>query len=137
MSLLLLLVGAGASTPPPVPPGPIVTTHYIRRLRRAPHLSSEQVRQFFAFLQLDVQAGTGLNTGQGVNPTIALRWSDDGGHTWSHTHTVEAGRQGQYARRAIWRRLGHGRDRVFEVSVSDPVAWRVLDAYLEATAGVD
>ena len=133
MSLLLLLVGTG----PVAPVGPIVQTRYIRRVRRAPHLSSEQVRQFFAFFQLDLQAGTGLVTGQGSNPRVCLRWSDDGGHTWSNQHFVDAGKIGEYGRRAIWRRLGHARDRVFEISVSDPVAWRLLEAYLQAQAGVD
>ena len=116
-------------------PLPTAQTRVIRRLRRAPHLSAEQVRQFFARFQLDLQSGTGLTTGQGANPRVTLRWSDDGGHTWSNLHPVEAGEIGQYARRAIWRRLGHSRDRVFEVTVSDPVAWRLLDAYLRVEIG--
>lgn len=116
-------------------PLPNAQTRVIRRLRRAPHLSSEQVRQFFEQFQLDLQAGTGLTVGQGSNPLVCLKWSDDGGHTWSDDHFVAAGQLGEYGRRAIWRRLGQSRDRVFEISVSDPVAWRLLDAYLRVNVG--
>ena len=57
------------------------------------------------------------------NPLLnaSLRWSDDGGHTWSNLHTVPMGFQGQTGRRVIWRRLGMTqklRDRVYEVSGS-------------------
>lgn len=138
MSLLLLFAGAGIQAPPPPPPPvplPSPTFHAIRRVRRLPHLSPNQVRQFFQRFQLDVETGVGLGRGQGADPLVCLRWSDDGGYTWSHEHWVSAGEMGEYSRRAIWRRLGHSRDRVFEVSVSDPVAWRILDAYLDVTLG--
>lgn len=113
----------------------LTTTYPIRRLRRAPHLSREQLVQFFSFFQLDIQAGVGTTTGQGADPQIMLRWSDDGGFTWSHEHWVSAGRIGQYSRRAIWRKLGRGRDRVFEISMTDPVLWVLLDAYLQVEPG--
>lgn len=122
----------GAEAPLPLP---TAQSRLIRRLRRAPHLSAEEVRQFFASFQLDLQAGVGLSTGQGLDPLVCLRWSDNGGKTWSNEHFVSAGKVGQYARRALWRRLGYGRDRVFEVTVSDPVAWRLLDAYLQVGQG--
>ncbi len=51
----------------------------------------------------------------------SLRWSDDGGHTWSNLHATSMGFQGQTGRRVIWRRLGMTmklRDRVYEVSGS-------------------
>ena len=83
-------------------PLPTAQRRLIRRVRRAPHLSANQVRQFFARFQLDLQTGTGLPTGQGSDPLVCLRWSDNGGHTWSNEHFVEAGKIGQYARRAIF-----------------------------------
>jgi hypothetical protein len=69
------------------------------------------------------------------DPEINLRWSDDGGHVWSNIHTIGAGQQGKYRTRCIWRRLGRSRDRVYEVSVSDPIPWRLLEADLLATPG--
>jgi hypothetical protein len=115
--------------------GPTATPYAIRRLRRAPHLSSEQMWQFFNLLKLDIQAGVGLVTGQGSDPQLMLKWSDDGGFTWSNEHWVSAGKIGQYRRRAIWRRMGRGRDRVYEVTMSDPVLWALLDAEIDATKG--
>ena len=72
----------------------------------------------------------------GANPKVMLRWSDDGGHTWSNEHWVETGKIGQYGRRAIWRRLGMTmklRDRVYEVSGTDPVKLTLLGAELRAS----
>jgi hypothetical protein len=70
---------------------------------------------------------------QGVNPKVMLRWSDDGGHTWSNEHWSELGRIGEYSRRVFWRRLGMTlklRDRVYEVSGTDPVKIAVMGAEL-------
>jgi hypothetical protein len=107
----------------------------IRRLRQSPHLSTEQVLLFIDYFQLDVEAGIGLSEGQGVDPQIMLQWSDDGGHTWSNEHWTSAGRQGQYQRRALWRRLGRTRDRVWRVVVSDPCRWVFLDAFMGVKRG--
>ncbi|MBA3949317.1 MAG: hypothetical protein H0X44_05160, partial [Acidobacteria bacterium] len=103
----------------------------IRRIRRCPHLFNELKRVQYARLQIDMETGIGLSSGQGVDPQVMLRWSDDGGRTWGHEHWASAGRIGQYATRVFWTRLGTARDRVFEVSVTDPVSWRMVDAYLE------
>lgn len=65
-------------------------------------------------------------------PRMYLRWSDDGGHTWSNYHEVDCGKAGEYKKRAVWRRLGITRGRVYEVSFSDAIPWRLVDAYLEA-----
>jgi len=84
-------------------------------------------------LQLDLETGVGLATGQGSDPEVMLRWSDDGGHTWSNEHWVKIGKIGEYGRRAIWRRLGMTqklRDRVYEVSATDPVKTAIMGAEL-------
>jgi hypothetical protein len=70
---------------------------------------------------------------QGANPQVMLRWSDDGGHTWSNEHWVSIGKIGQFGFRAIWRRLGMTqklRDRVYEVSGTDPVKIDIVGAEL-------
>jgi hypothetical protein len=70
-----------------------------------------------------------------TNPQAMLRWSDDGGSTWSKEHWVGIGQTGKYQNRAIWRRLGQARDRVFEVVVSDPVKAVIVSANLKASGG--
>lgn len=72
-------------------------------------------------------------TTQGANPQIMLRWSDDGGHTWSSEHWKSMGRIGRYGFRTIWRRLGMTlkiRDRVYEISSTDPVKLAINGAEL-------
>jgi hypothetical protein len=72
-------------------------------------------------------------TVQGANPQAMLRWSDDGGHTYSNEHWASMARIGQYGRRVFWRRLGMTqklRDRVYEVSGTDPVKIIILGAEL-------
>ena len=72
-------------------------------------------------------------TVQGADPRAMLRWSDDGGHTWSNEHWKSMGRIGQYGKRTIWRRLGATmkiRDRVYEVSGTDPVRIYIMGAEL-------
>jgi hypothetical protein len=107
----------------------------VRRLRRAPHLVADFQRQYFDELQIQFQPGVGLSTGQGDNPQAMLKWSDDGGSTWSNEHWVTIGAIGRYANRAIWRRLGWARDRVFEVAISDPVKAVIVSANLKLSAG--
>lgn len=70
----------------------------------------------------------------GYDPQAMLRWSDDGGHTWSNEHWRSMGKIGQYGYRTIWRRLGMTmkiRDRVYEVSGTDPVKIAIMGAELQ------
>ena len=107
----------------------------IRRVRRAPHLVEDFQRQYFDELQIQFQPGVGLSTGQGENPKAMLRWSNDGGSTWSKEYWVSIGKMGKYQNRAIWRRLGMARDRIFEVAVTDPVKAGIVSANLKASLG--
>ena len=107
----------------------------IRRIRRAPHITTDLQRQYFHELQIQFQPGVGISTGQGDDPQAMLRWSNDGGSTWSNEYWTTIGKQGKYLNRAIWRRLGFSRDKVFEVSISDPVKAVIISANLKAEAG--
>lgn len=107
----------------------------IRRLRRCPHIVTDLQRQFFEEFQIQFQPGVGLQLGQGQDPQAMLRWSSDGGSTWSNEYWVSIGRTGRYTNRAIWRRLGWSRDRIFEVVVTDPVKAVIISANLKASSG--
>jgi hypothetical protein len=72
-----------------------------------------------------------------IDPQVMLRWSDDGGHTWSNEHWRSMGLTGQWGRRVIWRRLGMTlklRDRVYEVSGTDPIKIAIMGAELNVSA---
>lgn len=100
--------------------------------RRAPHVwdESDRERVFHQRLQLEFTPGVGLQSGQGSDPEVMLRWSDDAGQTWSNEHWQSIGAVGKTKNRAIWRRLGNARDRVYEAKFSDPVPRDVVGATL-------
>ena len=74
------------------------------------HIAKDDKRITIDKLQLDIEAGVGLSTGQGENPQIMLSVSKDGGHTYGTEQWCSMGRIGAYQARAIWRRLGQARD---------------------------
>ena len=81
------------------------------------------------------QQATLANNSTTTNPQAMLRWSNDGGSTWSKEYWVSIGKMGKYKNRAIWRRLGMARDRIFEVSITDPVNAVIVSANLKAYGG--
>ena len=106
---------------------------WLRSWRALPTDQNNLKRTAQHSLQLDLETGVGLTLGQGSDPQVMLRWSDDGGHTWSSEKWVSIGKIGEYYRRAIWRRLGMTmkiRDRVYEVSGTDPVKIAIVGAEL-------
>ena len=75
----------------------------------------------------------GYPAAPGYDPQVMLRWSDDGGHTYSSEHWAQIGKIGEYYRRVFWRRLGMTvklRDRVYELSGTDPVKISIMGAEL-------
>ncbi len=103
----------------------------MRRMRVSPHLSNGEKRVRHKSLQIDGTTGIGVAVGQGSDPQMMLEFSDDGGLTWSNEMKVTLGKVGNYKTRAIFRRLGASRDRIYRVSVSDPVKCNLIYAELE------
>jgi hypothetical protein len=139
---------------------------WLRSWRALPQGQNNLKRTAQHSLQLDIEAGVGLNgfvstetlylttenedylitessdyliaeqlseAVQGSDPQVMLRWSDDGGHTWSNEHWAPIGKIGEYYRRVFWRRLGMTmklRDRVYELSGTDPVKISIMGAEL-------
>lgn len=77
---------------------------------------------------------TGIGDPDGRDPMFNLRWSNDGGHTWSNEYSAGAGKAGEYSKRVMFRRLGRARDRVYEGSTSDRIPWRITDVLLKTGA---
>jgi hypothetical protein len=102
----------------------------IHRERISPHVSSEKKNLPFSVLELDIETGVGLQSGQGSNPQIMMRYSDDGGRTWSNERWTTIGAIGKYKTRVRWTRCGSARDRVFKVKYTDPTQFQINDAYL-------
>jgi hypothetical protein len=106
---------------------------WLRAWRALPPGQNNLKRTAQHAMQIDLESGVGLNLGQGDDPEVMLRWSDDGGHTWSNEHWSKVGKIGEFYRRVWFRRLGMTlklRDRVYELSMTDPVKTAVMGAEL-------
>lgn len=64
-----------------------------------------------------------------VNPRMMMSVSKDGGKTYGKELWVPIGQQGEYRRRAVWRRLGRSRDFVFRFRMTDPVKPIIVAAW--------
>ncbi len=71
----------------------------------------------------------------GNDPQVTLKWSDDGGHTWTNGLSRSLGMFGESKKRMVWNRLGQSRTRAFEVSIQEPVKAVILDAYCDVEPG--
>jgi len=104
---------------------------WLRSWRAIPTGQNNLKRSTHHSLQLDCEVGSPFTSGQEAQ--VMLRWSDDGGHTWSNEHWTSMGAVGEYAKRVIWRRLGMTtklRDRVYEISGTDDVKIAIMGAEL-------
>jgi len=106
----------------------------LRAQRRCKHVwkKDDRTRVSQSSLQIEFTPGVGLQTGQGSNPQAMLRWSNDGGFTWSNEYWRTIGAAGVTRNRAKWNRLGRARDRIYEVTMSDPVPRDIIGATLFA-----
>jgi hypothetical protein len=99
----------------------------------APSISNENRQTFHSSLELQFEQGVGTLTTP--DPQIMLDWSDDGGRTWSSEHWRSIGAMGAFKSRAIWRRLGRGRDRVYRYAITDKIRRTLIQAIWEGEYG--
>lgn len=102
----------------------------IRRMRITPAVFNENRQIPHRRLEVMLEHGLGTQTGQGVNPILMCSYSDDGGKTFSPELQMAAGKVGEYPKRTYLTRLGVPRNRVYRFVMTDPVPWRLIDAYL-------
>ena len=103
----------------------------------SPYYISATGSLIIGYQDIDVLGNAGQISATDVayNPKAMLRWSNDGGSTWSKEYWQNIGQQGKYTNRAIWRRLGMSRDRIFEVVVTDPIKAVIVSANLKGSQG--
>lgn len=125
----------------------------IRWLRRSPSISKENTWIYYQELRVDVETGqvptaadvtawtsvygsAPLLDGNGIarDPQINLRWSNNNGLTWSNEYVLDARAVGKYGKIVRKKKLGRGRNRLWELSGTDPVPWFLADAYVYADA---
>ena len=76
----------------------------------------------FHELVLDLEGGVGSLT---QDPEIMMRYSDDGGKTYSNEIWANIGKIGNYRYKAVWDQLGDSYERIFEFRTTDSffTAW--------------
>ena len=108
----------------------------ITRRRRAPQLVSGDLdRVIYDKFQLFMEVGLAPASGPGSTPTVLLQYSNDGGQTFNAGVTRSVGLHNAFNARVIWRNLGQGRQRVFQITMRDPIPWRLVDAFVDMRAG--
>lgn len=100
----------------------------IRREKTTPPVYNVGNSFYMAELEAVLRPGQGVISGQGSDPKIMMKFSDDGGFLWSNEFWRTMGKIGEYEKRAVWRRLGRIPSyRIFSFAVSDPVDMGMLD----------
>ena len=84
-------------------------------------------------LELRCNSGYADDTGTGSDPQVMMRYSHDGGVTWSKEMPRPMGKKGEYGKRIIWNRLGVGAEWVFEFRVVAPIVYALVDASVDIT----
>lgn len=104
----------------------------IRWLRRTPSIVNEQGYVFHTWLRILGMVGVGnVGLSPGYDPQIMLRYSDDGGMTWGTEVQGAMGKEGVYDTLIWFQQLGMARNRVYELSGTDPVITAFTQVYLQ------
>jgi hypothetical protein len=113
----------------------------ILRTRVGPTIENEggQITVPINEFQVDFETGLGpippLTDGFGNprDPYAMFSYSEDYGKTWTPERQIACGQGGNSKVVAIDRRLGSWRSWTPRVRVSDPIPWRIADAYVNGT----
>jgi hypothetical protein len=107
----------------------------IECVRAFPHLINENQYAYHHRLEVLIEMGA-LQPNDPV-PTIGLDWSDDHGHTFNDAvgRLKSMAPSADYTYRAVFRRLGKARDRVYRVGINGKTKVALVDTYLEMTQG--
>ena len=97
--------------------------------RKSQYISNSDQRIRWKRLKIVMETGVGLPTGQGSDPIITMRISDDRGRTFKNEKQLKIGQAGRYKKQVIKRHLGSSRVRQYELSISDPVPRNIADVY--------
>jgi hypothetical protein len=97
----------------------------IQRIRTAPHLSDDQLYNYYSRFQIDVDT---------IDPLATLSWSNTNGISFNTGITASSAVLSDDPRQ-VWRRMGKGRDRVYSFTSSAAIKQVWTNAYLEVAGG--
>lgn len=102
-----------------------------------PPVADERNWLFHRQLELHMAMGQGTELGDGSDPKVMMQISDDTGTSWSSERWRSAGRQGEYDRRVRWYQLGRSRNRLYRITMTDPVKRIFYGLYCDVAKGTD
>jgi hypothetical protein len=109
----------------------------MQMLAHSSPVHADKLPVFIGRLELDMEAGVGLDTGQGIAPEVRLRWSKDGARKWSSLQPPRSiGKIGDTISRQRWISLGRAYQWVFELAITDPVKRVLIATHGDATPGM-
>jgi len=94
------------------------------------HIANEQNDLRINELRIGIEAGVGLQEGQGSDPKLLFSVSKDGGRVYSDWYEEKFGKVGQYVKDLTYRRLGVSKQFTFKIRVSDPVKVAICGSYI-------
>jgi len=100
----------------------------IRRRRTQIFHTNNKLMDWWALI-LDVSVAT--TDSNVADPQIKMRYSNDAGRTWSNWLFEPLGRIGETLHRVVYRKLGNGRNRVFEIECSEDLQLTIQGGYAE------
>lgn len=106
-----------------------------RRRTQVFHVNRKSI-DFWA-LEIDFESTPDGTIALGEGAQIKMRYSNDAGRTWSDWLQEDLGGIGETFHRVIWEQLGSGRERVFELEMSDAANLTLIAAYAEISMTTD
>jgi len=88
------------------------------------------------YLELVMETGVGLVSGQGSNPKISLSISDNGGRTFGTENWSSIGKSGDFQQKVIWTALGQYQSPIFRFMISDPIPISIHSAGADIEVGI-
>ena len=89
-------------------------------------------------IEVDMEVGVGLNTGQGSNPKMIVEYSKDGGITFTNWGSIDLGKIGEYRKRVPMRLFGQlvrHKDFIVQYRITDPVEVTIYGHYFDIKGG--
>lgn len=108
----------------------------IHRKLVSPVLDDEFREIYVAQLLYKFEPSTTLHTGVGSEPSVSMRFSNDGGFSYSAVRERRIGKVGEYKYKTRFLLAAHGDDLVIETVMHDPVRWALVGVYANLDTGI-
>lgn len=99
------------------------------RTRRTEIYHTNNLAMDWLEVGFDIEGGVGNFSSPGQDPVLRFRYSDDYGRTWSRWLKHSMGKQGEFKKRVVFRKLGQSHARQLEVSSSAATSLTIIGAY--------